>query len=147
MFWIVSALVAVVLVLLLMRRRDRSSSSAVQARQSLQRGGARTASARADQAEVILDKFNGWMLLPQQDACAAAMKMRGKTLPRDFVQQLPLPGCDREACDCRLNEVRGRRKGPRRTMADRRDDVRFKEDRRQGKDRRQDANAWNKGNI
>jgi hypothetical protein len=71
--------------------------------------------------------------------------MRGKTLPAGFVQQIPVPGCDRSACECALTELRGRRKAARRTKADRRDNVRFSEERRTGRDRRKGVDSWSRG--
>lgn len=89
-----------------------------------------------------IDKFRGAVIFPQKDACEAVMKLRGKTWPEGRVPKLPLPGCGRESCECQVHEIVGRRRGPRRISTDRRGDVRFKEDRRSGKDRRQGVDTW-----
>jgi hypothetical protein len=89
-----------------------------------------------------IDKFRGGALFPQKDACEAIMKLRGKTFPEGRIPRIPVPGCDREHCDCQVHEVVGRRRGPRRINSDRRGDVRFKEDRRSGKDRREGVETW-----
>jgi len=82
------------------------------------------------------------MLFPQKDACEAIMKLRGRTFPESRIPSLPVPGCGREKCGCQIHEVVGRRRGPRRIKSDRRNDVRFTEDRRSGKDRREGVDTW-----
>jgi hypothetical protein len=145
--WIGIALAAALALLLVARRRsDGSRAPAVAPVKSQSRADAAGKSKRPKGEEKVIDKFKGLMLVPQKGACEAAIRMRSKTLPDGFVQQIPVPGCDRGSCECKLSEVRGRRGGPRRVKADRRDDVRFKEDRRKGRDRRQGVDAWNRGN-
>jgi hypothetical protein len=89
-----------------------------------------------------IDKFRGATLFPQKGACEAIMKLRGRTFPEGRIPPVPVPGCDRERCECQVHEVVGRRRGPRRVAVDRRGDVRFSEDRRDGKDRREGADTW-----
>lgn len=89
-----------------------------------------------------VDKFRGATLFPQKGACEAILKLRGRTFPDGRIPKVPVPGCDRERCECQVHEVVGRRRGPRRVAVDRRGDVRFSEDRRTGKDRREGADTW-----
>jgi hypothetical protein len=89
-----------------------------------------------------IDSYRGAMLFPQKDACEAILALRGRTFAEGQVPALPVPGCDRESCGCQIHQVVGRRRGPRRVYADRRGDVRFKEDRRRGRDRREGADTW-----
>ena len=152
MMWVLLGVVVVVITFLLLRARRGNSAAhtpaveaPARAAAAGQRGGAKV---RAPEKEPDLkDKFAGVVFLPQADACAQAKKIRGQTFAPDRVMQIPLPGCDRERCECKLNQVKGRRRSPRRVKADRREDVRFKEDRRKGKDRREGADAWNRGNA
>lgn len=105
-------------------------------------GQALNAPARGKPASEAIDNYRGAMLFPQKDCCEAVLKLRGHTFAAHSAPTLPVAGCDRESCDCKLHQVVGRRRGPRRLVPDRRDDVRFKEDRRQGKDRRSGVDVW-----
>jgi len=140
--WILLAVFVAAVVLML---RSRSAASA---RRTPVRAGSRgagrapNAPARAKAPSEAIDNYRGTMLFPQKDCCEAAQKLRGQTFAAQRVPTLPVPGCDRESCNCTLHQVVGRRRGPRRLTADRRGDVRFTEDRRQGKDRRAGVDVW-----
>lgn len=97
---------------------------------------------RTKPSSEAIDKFRGATLFPQKGACEAIMKLRGRTFPEGKVPKVPVPGCDREHCECQVHEVVGRRRGPRRVAVDRRSDVRFAEDRRTGHDRREGGDTW-----
>lgn len=88
------------------------------------------------------DSFRGCLVMLQKDGCEAVQRLRGQTLPIERVIVVPVEGCDRDACECHLHRVVGRRRLARRTQADRRADVRFTEDRRSGRDRRRGVDAW-----
>ena len=122
--------------------------AAAPSRKLAPRAGSRGASAapklpgRGKAPSEAIDDYRGTMLFPQKDCCEAVLRLRGRTFAEHHAPTLPVPGCDREACGCKLHQVIGRRRGPRRLVPDRRDDVRFKEDRRQGKDRRSGVDVW-----
>ncbi|MBK6278906.1 MAG: hypothetical protein IPF57_12575 [Gammaproteobacteria bacterium] len=122
--------------------------AAAPSRKLAPRTGSRGASAAANPPgrgkapSEAIDDYRGTMLFPQKDCCEAVLRLRGRTFAEHHAPTLPVPGCDREACGCKLHQVIGRRRGPRRLVPDRRDDVRFKEDRRQGKDRRSGVDVW-----
>ena len=146
--WIVTALVVAlgVLIFLKMRTPPEPKSAQRKAVSTSARGpgpGAVPGPAKKPKPPPeAIDKFRGAALFPQKGACEAVMKLRGKTFPEGRVPKIPVPGCDREKCDCQVHEIVGRRRGPRRISSDRRSDVRFKEDRRGGKDRREGADTW-----
>lgn len=91
----------------------------------------------------FVDKFRGGMLFPQPSPCEAVVLLRGKTFPEGRIPPIPVPGCDRETCQCQVHTVVGRRRSPRRVRIDRREDVRVSDDRRSGDDRR-DADPYSK---
>lgn len=144
--WIVVALVVLIGVLVFVKsRKPPEPKAALRKSGSRSSGGGApepTPSARAKPPSEAIDKFRGAALFPQKGACEAIMKLRGKTFAEGRVPQVPVPGCDREKCDCQTHEVVGRRRGPRRIATDRRGDVRFVEDRRNGKDRREGVETW-----
>jgi hypothetical protein len=148
--WVIAALVAALGVLIFVKVRNPPEPKGMQRKGSSSRtpgAGAGTAQAGPAPKKVKIppepvDKFRGAALFPQKGACEAIMKLRGKTFPEGRIPKIPVPGCDREKCDCQLHEIVGRRRGPRRVKQDRRGDVRFKEDRRKGKDRREGADTW-----
>jgi hypothetical protein len=145
--WIVSALVALVVVLLFIKSRKSSEPKPAQRKSGSRSGGpgptvAPAPPVRAKAPSEATDRFRGAALFPQKGACEAIMKLRGKTFAEGRIPQVPVPGCDREKCDCQIHEVVGRRRGPRRIATDRRGDVRFVEDRRDGNDRREGTEAW-----
>jgi hypothetical protein len=78
-------------------------------------------------------------------ACENARKFADKIFVLGDAPQLPFKGCMREDCGCRYQPITNRRtKGEQRKNASRREQIRFdmKDDRRQGKDRRQLNNVW-----
>lgn len=76
--------------------------------------------------------------------CETARQFAGKTFDRATAPRLPLAGCSRSDCRCRLEAISDRRRRPRRESADRRDLIRFsnKGDRRIGTDRRRPNAVW-----
>jgi hypothetical protein len=78
-------------------------------------------------------------------ACDHARRFADRTFAVADAPTLPLHNCDRTDCRCSYERVADRRKGERRSRADRRDEIRFekKTDRRGGKDRRSIHSAWN----
>ena len=141
---ILIAVAAVIAALVFAKLRKSPESKPAAVRKQGGRGApAAPGKAAKPAATPETDKFRGVTLFPQKEACEAIMKLRGKTYGPDRIPRLPVPGCGREKCDCQLHEVVGRRRGPRRIHGDRRDDVRFKEDRRNGKDRREGVETWN----
>lgn len=91
------------------------------------------------------DKFNAVVFVAGKDSCEAAQHFHRKTLEVREGLDVPLADCDRETCTCRLQHVSNRRHGVRRVMRDRRDDIRFADDRRTSEDRREENNAWTRG--
>jgi hypothetical protein len=78
-------------------------------------------------------------------ACENARKFADKTFVVGTAPQLPFSGCTRADCSCRYQPITNRRtKGERRKGTSRREEIRFemKDDRRSGKDRRQNNNVW-----
>jgi len=78
-------------------------------------------------------------------ACENARKFADKIFVLGDTPQLPFKGCTRADCSCRYQPITNRRtKGEQRKSASRREEIRFdmKDDRRQGKDRRQTNNVW-----
>jgi len=144
--WIVGALLVALAVLVFLKARKPKASPATVRKSSGARSGCPAPApgqpAKKKGGEGV-DKFRGAALFPQKDACEAIMKLRGKTFPEGRVPKIPVPGCNRETCGCQVHEIVGRRRGPRRIASDRRGDVRFKEDRRSGKDRREGGDSWN----
>ena len=144
--WIVSALVVALGVLVFIKVRAPSESRAPQRKVaspgSRSGGGAAPAAAKKGKGNEIVDTFRGAALFPQKNACEAIVKLRGKTFPEGRTPKIPVPGCDRETCECQVHEIVGRRRGARRISSDRRTDVRFKEDRRKGRDRREGSPTW-----
>jgi hypothetical protein len=143
MIWWILLAVLVAGVVFVLRGRSATPSRRTPARTGSRAAGqALNAPGRSKAPSEAIDDYRGAMLFPQKDCCAAVLKLRGQTFPEHGAPALPVPGCDRESCSCRLHQVVGRRRGPRRLVPDRRDDVRFKEDRRQGKDRRSGVDIW-----
>ena len=139
--WIALTVVVVALVVgLRMRSRSRRRRVAPVPTPAIE--SARGTASRAKPAASALDAFQGCMVMPQKDCCEAIQRLRGQTFPVDRVITLPVAGCDRASCECQLHRVVGRRRGPRRVQTDRRSDVRFKEDRRSGRDRRKGVDVW-----
>jgi hypothetical protein len=142
---LIGALVVAVAVLVMLKLRKQPGGRSVPRKLA---SGSRSAAAapaeprRAKPPSEGIDKFRGATLFPQKGACEAIMKLRGRTFADGREPKIPVPGCDRERCECQVHEVVGRRRGPRRVAVDRRNDVRFKEERRAGKDRREGADAW-----
>ena len=149
------AIAAVLLYVFLIRGRDKSgrgATAAPKAPESSSRGSPVSRSApvasappvpqSAQDAEFV-DKFRGGMLFPQPSPCDAVVLLRGKTFPEGRIPPIPVPGCDRETCQCQVHTVVGRRRSPRRIRTDRREDVRMSDDRRSGDDRR-DQDPFNK---
>lgn len=88
--------------------------------------------------------------VPNPDcACDDARKLQDKSFPVADVPKLPFKTCDRGDCRCRYDKVVNRRKGERRTKADRRDEIRFqtKSDRRAGRDRRKHNSGWGGSSV
>lgn len=140
--WLIIGIVAIAAAFLLMRRSKTPQRSAHRSAQA-HGSGATAAERRAvKRSTESVDQFRGVTVVPQADACAAALNARKRTFPAANRPQLPLSGCDRESCSCELRDVGGRRRGERRVSPDRRGEVRFGEDRRKGKDRRAGADAW-----
>jgi hypothetical protein len=131
------AAVALLLLLLLVRRRGDSRPKPPPRALASSRGLA-TAPPPAPRsaAPEYVDTFRGGMLFPQPEACEAICRLRGRTFPEGKIPPIPVPGCDRGPCECQVHTVVGRRRGPRRTQSDRRDDIRIDEERRSGSDRR-----------
>ncbi len=139
------AIAAALLYFFLIRGGDKSArgAAAVPKAQTSSRGGSpvsRTspfppASQPVRDADFV-DKFRGGMLFPQPSPCDAAVLLLGKTFPEGRIPSIPVPGCDRETCQCQVHTVVGRRRSSRRIHIDRREDVRMSEDRRSGEDRR-----------
>lgn len=142
------AITAALLYFFLIKGRDKSARGAVavpKAQTSSRRDSpvSRTSPAStapsvpqpAQDAEFV-DKFRGGMLFPQPSPCDAVVLLRGKTFPEGRIPSIPVPGCDRETCQCQVHTVVGRRRSPRRVRIDRREDVRMSDDRRSGDDRR-----------
>ena len=78
-------------------------------------------------------------------ACENARKFADKIFVLGNAPQLPFKGCMQADCRCRYQPITNRRtKGEQRKNASRREQIRFdmKDDRRQGKDRRQTNNVW-----
>ena len=141
--WIVIGLGVIVIVITGVMLRSRGSSNHRHAApRPAARGESHSSGKRAKVPSEGSDIFHGAVLFPQKDACGAIAKLRGHIYADAGTPKIPVPGCDREHCDCQLHPVVGRRHGPRRVTNDRRDDVRFNDDRRQGQDRREGANAW-----
>jgi hypothetical protein len=144
--WVIIALVALVGVLVFVKSRKPPEPKPLQRKSGSRSGGpgpaAPAPSVRAKPPSEAIDKFRGAALFPQKGACDAIMKLRGKTFAEGRIPHIPVPGCGREKCDCQIHEVVGRRRGPRRIAQDRRGDVRFVEDRRDGKDRREGVETW-----
>ena len=146
------AIAAALLGLFLIKGRDKSgpgTAAAPKAPESSRPGSpaSRTPSAPpvpqpAQDAEFI-DKFRGGMVFPQPSPCDAVVLLRGKTFPEERIPSIPVPGCDRETCQCQVHTVVGRRRSPRRVRIDRREDVRVSDDRRSGDDRR-DVDPYSK---
>ncbi|MBK6289057.1 MAG: hypothetical protein IPF49_15755 [Gammaproteobacteria bacterium] len=142
--WILIGLTVVVIVIIVLVRHSRGKGRSKHlTRRLAQRRETLSAAKRAKAPSEGPDLFRGAMLFPQKEACEAIAKLRGHTYADARIPKIPVPGCDRESCDCQLHPVTGRRRGPRRVTTDRRDDVRFKDDRRKGDDRREGADAWN----
>ncbi len=141
--WIVIGLGVIVIVIVVMMLRSRGATGNRHALgRPAPRGDSPVSVKRAKAPSEGSDVFHGAMLFPQKDACDAIAKLRGHTYADARTPKIPVPGCDRERCDCQLHPLVGRRRGPRRVTSDRRDDVRFKDDRREGHDRREGADAW-----
>ena len=79
-------------------------------------------------------------------ACDNARKFADKTFLVADAPRLPLKECTRVDCRCRYERIADRRRvrSERRTKPSRREEIRFemKDDRRSGKDRRQNNNVW-----
>lgn len=89
----------------------------------------------------------GRMINPCEEHCAAAKKIATAWYAEGEAPRLPLESCEHpETCRCTWMRVLDRRSTHRRTGHDRRDSLRFEEeksDRRTGEDRRDKrANAW-----
>jgi hypothetical protein len=144
---VIVALAIALGVLLLVKLRKPSEPRTTVRKSGSRSAGAGVSSAPAPGARVkapseAIDKFRGGALFPQKDPCEAILKLRGKTFPEGRIPRIPVPGCDRGECACQVHEIVGRRRGPRRISTDRRGDVRFKEDRRSGRDRREGVETW-----
>lgn len=143
--WILIGLgvIVIVIVIVVMVLRSRAGANNRHAlRRPAPRGESPASGKRVKVSSEGPDVFHGAMLFPQKDACEAIVKLRGRTYADARTPKIPVPGCDRERCDCQLQPVVRRRRGPRRVKTDRRNDVRFKDDRRQDHDRRGGADAW-----
>ena len=143
MIWWILLAVLVAGVVFALRGRSSAAPRKLPARTGARAAGpAPNATGRSKPPSEAIDDYRGAMLFPQKDCCEAILKLRGRTFPRNSAPTIPVPGCDRESCNCQLHQVTGRRRGPRRLVPDRRDDVRFTEDRRTGKDRRSGVDVW-----
>lgn len=143
MIWWILLAVLVAGAVFALRGRASVASRRLPARTGARAAGAALkATGRSKPPSEAIDDYRGAMLFPQKDCCEAILKLRGRTFPRNTAPTIPVPGCDRESCGCQLHQVTGRRRGPRRLVPDRRDDVRFTEDRRTGKDRRSGVDIW-----
>ena len=91
------------------------------------------------------DNFNAVVFVAGNYPCEAASRFHRKTLEVREGVDVPLAECDRETCTCRLQQISNRRHGMRRVIRDRRDDIRFADDRRKAEDRREENNAWTRG--
>lgn len=140
--WIVIGLGAIVIVIVVKALRSRTGASNRHALGRPAVRGESPVSAKRSKAPSGGDVFHGSMLFPQKDACEAISRLRGHIYADARTPNIPVPGCDRERCDCQLHPVSGRRHGPRRVTNDRRDNVRFKDDRREGRERREGADTW-----
>lgn len=85
--------------------------------------------------------------VPNADcACDNARKFADRTFRIADAPRLPFKECTRADCRCRYERIAERRqlRGERRLKASRREEIRFemKDDRRSGKDRRQNNNVW-----
>jgi hypothetical protein len=144
MWWILLGLVVLV-VLFVLRGRTSTRTQRLPSRPASTAAPERSAAGAARRGKGSpegVDSYRGVMLFPQKDSCEAVLKFRGQTFPTASAPTVPVPGCGRESCSCQLHQVVGRRRGPRRLIPDRRADVRFKEDRRKGNDRRSGADTW-----
>ena len=141
--WIlIGFMVVVIMIIVFVRHARGKGRSKHPTRRLAQRRENHSVAKRTKAPSEGPDLFRGVMLFPQKEACEAIAKLRGHTYADARIPKIPVPGCDRESCDCQLHPVVGRRGGPRRVTTDRRDDVRFKDDRRNGDDRREGVDAW-----
>jgi hypothetical protein len=79
-----------------------------------------------------------------KDACAAAKSLTGERFLASEAPQIPLPGCDAPACECRFTHHKDRRSGKDRRSPFGRGSIgggtgRFDAERRQMSDRRKSA--------
>ena len=141
MVWVIALVlvVAAVFVGLRLRRKPRTVQPALSASTT---SAAPRAVVRPKPETANGDGFRGCLVMPQKDGCEAVQRLRGQTFPIERVIVVPVVGCDRNACECHLHRVVGRRRVARRSQADRRTDVRFTEDRRSGRDRRKGVDVW-----
>ncbi len=142
MVWVIALVLVAVAVFVGLRLRLRQKPRTVQAVSGSTINAAPRAVARPKPETANGDSFRGCLIMPQKDGCEAVQRLRGQTFPIERVIVVPVEGCDRDACECHLHRVVGRRRVARRTQADRRADVRFIEDRRSGRDRRKGVDAW-----
>lgn len=93
--------------------------------------------------------IRGYRLVPGPKACGAALRKAASPVAPNEAGPLPLPDCASKRCQCRYEPLAGRRRGQRREKPDRREAVRFgedKPDRRSGRDRRQSGlDPWGRG--
>ena len=146
------AIAVALLGLILIKGRDKSAKGAAAAPKAPASSRPGSPASRTPAAPSVpppapdadfVDKFRGGMLFPQPSPCEAIGLLRGKTFPDGNIPSIPVPGCDRETCQCQMHTVVGRRRSPRRVRIDRREDVRVSDDRRSGDDRR-DQDPFNK---
>ena len=136
----IAALLAVT-VYLLVGGKKRSRQSVAQA-PAKQPSALKTTTTQTKLAQAIEDKFRGVAVFAEADACHAVQRIAGKTFPENRTPHIPVDGCDRERCECRVASVAGRRRNPRRVHEDRRTDIRFGEERRSHHDRREGQETW-----
>ena len=89
--------------------------------------------------EIAGKEGEGWVLEIESPGCEAAHALVGQKFTQEEAPKLPVAGCKATTCTCNYRYLSEQRKYHRRTHSDRREEIRFnqeKPDQRSRKDRR-----------
>lgn len=120
-YLVIFLIVAIIAGMVVMLVRQRTPS---RARKVARQEAATNAAHRSSLAALSQNRFF-WGAELFQPGCTESYKLLGKQFSFDDAPELPLPGCNRDGCNCQFKGLRDRRVGARRTNPDRRSEMRF----------------------